>query len=227
MYPTYRRMIVNRRFWPQECAGVGGALDRRGRCRVQMSPCGSKPAALAYSSGAEAPNALPPAVPGGATPTLDATQLPATGVIYLDRMGDTSVVTNTVTYEKVKLQGAWDIQYDTDGSFAVVFRDDGEQQEVRDIDDLMSKSVFQGVGELDMVIVETKGGVSRHYSLDAVAAKQRRAQVTIELGATAASHQHEVYVFRRPRMGDSRLFWGLTQFYRLFKLTSFRGIPSK
>lgn len=125
-----------------------------------MSPCVGGAVAALCSASEGSSKQLVEAL--GETEQGDhATQLPATGVIYLDHRGYTSIVTNTITLEKVSLPGRWDIQYDPDGSFAVAFRDEGEHQEVRDVDDLMRKTVFQRIADVDLVIVEKKDGATR------------------------------------------------------------------
>ena len=155
--------------------------------------------------------------------------LSPSGIVFVDVMGTFTIATNIVSYEKRRLEGEWDLHFSADGDSAVLVRVDcgSDGNEIMYLEDCFKKSVFRKAKTGELWLVDGGGAERKQYSLDVEVMRHRSARATITAGASSATADLDVSVFRRPRMGAQMCFWSLQSVYKFLACDTYGGLASK
>ena len=158
-----------------------------------------------------------------------AVELSPSGIVFVDVMGTFTIATNIVSYEKRRLEGEWDLHFSADGDSAVLVRVDcgSDGNEIMYLEDCFKKSVFRKAKTGELWLVDDGGTERKQYSLDVEVMRHRSARATITAGASSATADLDVSVFRRPRMGAQMCFWSLQSVYKFLACDTYGGLASK
>ena len=185
------------------------------------------------------PGKAPADVPSGQPLMVDTeptkgnmcTLLSHADLIFVDQVGPLQfVATNVITAEQHSLTpGDWDIEHDDDSGESVIFRTDLDVDDPAVGDDAMIETCDLFVKELfnhmdgDLFITESH---STPRSFTVQQTRMRKADVFMTIGVHGGDHTLTLAVFRVARAIQQRIFWGMSQFYALLVMTTYKGSKS-
>lgn len=211
---------VVRRAWAMSPAGIApsasGGLAAKGGASSKQQDGQSAPG-FADEGGDEQPLALP---------QLTATPISCAGIVFADKLGGATRVTNILTCEGKTVPGAWSLILDDDGDAGILVNDD-DPNRLMDLEDVLTRIVVMRDDTAELLTLDPKSPATTSVPLDSARTSQRLAVVSVQVGASAADYKFNLSVMKLARPCNQRVFWPLGELYAFFRLSSFSGIPSK
>ena len=145
----------------------------------------------------------------------EAEEAPMQDHMVMDIVADGTQITHMITAERHVLPGVgWEFVWSEDGHGCVVRDNDSSEGEIIDLDDLFNQVLFTcpGTGEhwtLDRGV---------RVNLDMQASMHKLATVDLPVGASSANLQVQCAVFQRFRFAANRLYWSLSDLFKLMAI---------
>ena len=183
-------------------------------------------AGVASSSWEGAPLATAPA---GGSQKIRLLSESCVGAVFVDCVADGEwVATNVITYEKVALKAMHcetNENGDT-GELVILMLDEHGGHTLVHPETLFARQLFRLEDGRERYVQEL-GKTPKMWSLDEARTQHRAATLSVWPTASTAKYDVEVYMFRRPRVPNVRVYWSLTCIYKAMGMTCYQKVPSK
>lgn len=150
--------------------------------------------------------------------------------LRLGRIGDEEVflLTNIITREKVRLEGACDLVVDEHlGGALIAFVGPGGELVAREPDGLLCRTVYENSAGERFIRERKDSGEISTWSLGAMECRFKAACVSVNVGGGCALTTFSTFVFMRARGLNCRCFWDTTAIYKHLGLKCYKGFPGR
>ena len=152
--------------------------------------------------------------------------MPLSDIVCLDSDADRAVLTNTLSLERLVLEpGQWELVLNKEDDPVCYGISASGEQRIFEPDECFRKSIVRDATTGALWIVERDSG--NKNLLEDESCKFRLAEVKFPVISSAAAFAFKVAVFRRPRAGNSLVYWSLNDTYKMLGLTCFHKLPSR
>ena len=174
---------------------------------------GSSSDEIAGASAADCRNVASPAV-----------RVPHEGRIFVDALAEDYLLTDTLTYTRVKLPRAMSLVFAEGVGNSMLVSDKAGVEDTMKTDAMLGHDVW--VDSNGVLIFVPHGRLNEKRRLDEMLAFHKAETAKIPFVLTAGHLEIRTYVFEVATTADTRIYWSLPDVYKIVKLTTYKGKPS-